>query len=120
MPGRFRLSAEHIAAFDEAHRQDIANRLVAYLHLHHADIIQDLDLDEFAWRVVLFAESYKIVEDEGIAWLAAVLLAGRRTDAGDMGWVVPLLRDLELRGLPEEERLHHIHEEAVKRGWLSE
>jgi len=100
-------------AIRQAYREQIQVRLVSYLLLYHEPLAKGLNVKAHAAEVTELAAKTGITQDEGIAWLATILLY--RPGHQDAGWVT---RVLSRSDLPEEVRVAQVHQEAVKRGWI--
>lgn len=117
----FTLRQEHIDAIGKAYRDDFVRRLTRYLEEHQPDLAEGADLRAVANQALSLAAKHAIAEEEGITWLAAILLANLRAKQ-PAEWIGALLDRLERPSsgaVPsEEERLTAVHEEAVSRGVL--
>ncbi len=115
----FALRQDHIDAISRAYREDLVRRLARYLEIHEPDLAAGVDLPAFADSAVDLASKHAIREEEGIAWLATILLSARRAKQ-PVDWMDALLDRLEkaTNGTvpPEEDRLSQVHAEAAKRG----
>ncbi len=117
----FTLRQEHVDAIGKAYREDFVRRLTRYLAEHQPDLAEGADLRAVANQALSLAANHAIAEEEGITWLAAILLANHRARQ-PVEWIDTLLERLRrpTSGAvpPEEERLTAIHQEAVSRGVL--
>jgi hypothetical protein len=95
--------------------QPFETRLVTYLRLYHEPLLPGVDLEKFTSEVVRLGSDHGIREEEGLTWLAAILLAGRRTREVDYSWIHSILSQPD----DEESRLQRVHEGAIHRGWIS-
>jgi hypothetical protein len=98
-------------------RPALETRLATYLQLYHEGLAARVDLDRFSKHVVNLAATYQIRDEEAVAWMAVILLAGRRLGLADDRWVHDTLGR---PGLDDQARLRQLHDEAVKRGWTLE
>jgi len=60
----------------QGQREPIETRLKTYLRLYHENLLGGVDAQEFGRTVMQLAARHKVHEEEGIAWLAVILLAG--------------------------------------------
>jgi len=115
----FTLRQEHIDAIGRAYREDFARRLARYFEAYKPDLAAGVDLRAFATSTIDFAAQRGILEEEGITWLATILLSARRAKQ-PTDWIGPLLERLQKPNNgavpPEEERLLEVHREAQRRG----
>ena len=101
-------------AWIEGERPPLASRLRDYLATYQPHLIEGVAVDGFAKSAVAFAAENNVIEEEGVTWLAVILLSGRQKGDWDMGWVKQVLT----RRGPEENRVRAVHDEAVVRGWV--
>ena len=115
----FTLRQEHIDAIGKAYREDFVRRLTRYLAVHQPDLAEGADLRAVANQALSLAAKRAITEEEGITWLAAILLANLRAKQ-PVEWIDALLERLEKPAsgpVPsEEDRLTAVHREAERRG----
>lgn len=99
----------------QGHRLSLEERLQTYLELYHENLVIGVELQPFVQSVLSLAARYGICADEGITWLAVVLLAQKRCLDRDDRWLHTILQDT---GKHEEQRLLDVHEKAIARGWI--
>ncbi len=101
-------------------REPLENRLQVFLRLYHEQLTTGVDLAQFAPSLIAFAHAHNILADEGVAWLATLVLAGRAKGNQDMRWIGAFLDGRPGDPvLPEEERMHEVHRQAIARGWVA-
>jgi hypothetical protein len=100
----------------EGKRAPLNERLAVYLRMNHDDLLAGVDAAKFVQRVIHFAARHNVHAEEGVTWLALILLAGHKRSGKDYGWINELL---DHPNLSEEERVHRVHLSAVQRGWIS-
>jgi hypothetical protein len=107
----------YVSSVAERHgrREPIETRLAIYLQLHHEPLLAGVDLQAFVPMVLQLASEHQIREDEGVAWLAAILLSGRRRGETDASWLEAVLDSSDGN---EETRLLQVHQQAAARGWF--
>jgi hypothetical protein len=103
-------------AVNQGQRETLENRLLTYLQLYHPNLLAGMDGPTFVRQALDFAAQYQVKEEEGITWLAVILLSGKRHGRTDDGWIRSILKTPRLS---EETRLTMLHEGALSRGWLS-
>lgn len=101
-------------------REPLGNRLQVFLRLHHEPLTTGVDLAQFAPSLITFARAHNILADEGVAWLATLVLAGRAKGNQDMRWIGAVLDGRPGDPVrPEEERMHEVHRQAITRSWVA-
>lgn len=110
--------ARYVLACAEAQRRHdpLEVRIIRLLMIRQATPAAEDALERVAGSAVGLCRRYGIVEDEGAAWLAAILLEGERQGDQDLRWIGPLLD----QGGSGESRLRRVHAAAVMRGWLAD
>lgn len=103
-------------AESQGQREPIEVRLPVYLALYHQTLLEGVDLHAFVPSVIRLASKQNIREDEGIAWLSVILLAGLQRGETDTTWVGAALSQSNDE---EEKRLLKVHQQAAARGWFS-
>lgn len=100
----------------QGRKEPLATRLSVYLSIHHDSWIQRVDVNSFVATVIDLAAAYHIGQEEGVTWLAVIMLAGHQQPSPDFHWISSVLAK---ESLGEEARLHRAHEEARRRGWIA-
>lgn len=105
-------------AREDGEREPLESRLPRYLRLHYENMLAGVDLDHFVKDAMAFAAQHHVREEEGITWLAVILLAGRRSHDRDDRWIQGIL-DQEAHS-SEEARMRLVHDGAARRGWIAQ
>lgn len=100
----------------QSRREPLETRLRTYLRLYHERLLGGLDEQALVRTVMQFASRHKVYEDEGIAWLAVIVLSGYQVGDSDWGWMGPIL---DQSSLEEEARVLQVHQQAMVRGWIA-
>jgi signal transduction histidine kinase len=100
-------------AVSQGRRENLETRLATYLRLNYSNLLNGVDIRQFVSSVLLLARQASVKEEEGVAWLALIVLHIR----GDANWVLEVLNH---PGEDEERRVLRVHQEAVRRGWISD
>ena len=95
-------------------REPLVVRVATYLRLYRP--VAGLDVEAVADEAVARARRGRVTTEEGVAWLAAILAAGRLSDRPDADWI----NDALAQEGDEEVRLRTAHRGAVQRGWFTE
>ena len=96
-------------------RDPLEERLQVYLQMYRPDLTRGMDVPAFAHAVVGFAIKHRVREEEGVTWLAVILLSARTKGWCEVRWVEDILGRA---GVAEEARLLEVHREAERRGWI--
>ncbi len=101
-------------------REPLEARLEVYLQLHQERLVEGVDLRQFCPAMVTFARAHNILADEGVAWLASIILAGLAKNDRQLNWIAGILddKDPDHANVAEETRLYAVHDQAVLRGWV--
>jgi hypothetical protein len=97
-------------------REPIEIRLQTYLRLYHEDLAAKASLPECTSEAMRIANLGGVREEEGVAWLSVILLAGRATGDSNTKWIEQIL---DQPGIDEERKLQMVHQQAIGRGWLT-
>ena len=117
----FRTEAEikryvHSCVQTQGQRDPIETRLQTYLNLHHENLLRGVDVQHFAHTATQFALRHRVYQEEGVAWLAVILLAGYRKGDFNPAWIDPILDQPKVT---EESRVLQVHQNAIARGWIA-
>ena len=105
-------------AITQGKKEPLEARIAAYLHINHSHLLSKLDdVDAFVKTALELATKNDIKQDEGVAWLTVILLAGHHCTAKDDQWLRKILAST---WIDEEIRMHMVHHGAIERGWISE
>lgn len=105
-----------LCAQTQGQREGLETRLETYLRLYHEELLHGLELQKFVQNVIQFATQNKVHEEEGIAWLAVILLAGRARGDLDRRWIISIL---DQPTITEEDRVLQVHRQAISKGWIA-
>ena len=106
----------NFCARTQGRREPIELRLQTYLQIYHERLLGRVDVQNFVRTVMHIAAQYSVRADEGVAWLAVILLAGQQKGDTNRNWIESILSQPHVS---EEAKLFQVHQQATARGWIA-